>query len=242
MAECIRAYHRAMVPFGPREDERAGEQFYNYVTRELACCWVGDGGHAPCGNLFWCVREKNLSGQVQWYRALLEDKETDFDQLFSRCTALADALNQPSGTERLWRDSLLLQVQIHRDCLKGAIRFGQAFSAYEEGAYMKAFYLLGQSADWYQRAVEAMDDCSHGKWAGFYRNECLTDVKETAYLLRRVMSYVRILGDGPYFYNWQREVIYPPKDRRVVLITNLENHMTDEALYAAMKEHSGFGE
>lgn len=242
MAECIQDYHRAMVPFGPREDERAGEQFYNYVTRELACCWVGDGGHAPCGNLFWCVREKNLSGQVQWYRALLEDKEKDFDQLFSRCNALADALNRPSGTERLWRDSLLLQVQIHRDCLKGAIRFGQAFSAYEEGAHMKAFYLLGQSVDWYQRAVEAMDDCSHGKWAGFYRNECLTDVKETAYLLRRVMSYVRILGDGPYFYNWQREVIYPPKDRRVVLITNLENHMTDEALYAAMKEHSGFGE
>lgn len=107
---------------------------------------------------------------------------------------------------------------------------------------MRAFYLLGQSADWYQRAVEAMDVCSHGKWAGFYSNECLTDVKETAYLLRRVMSYVRILGDGPYFYNWQREIIYPPKDRRVVLITNLENHMTDEALYAAMKERGSFRE
>ena len=62
-------------------------------------------------------------------------------------------------------------------------------------------------------------------------------MKETAYLLRRVMSYVRILGDGPYFYGWQREVIYPPEDRRVVLLTNFENHMTDEALYQAMKKN-----
>ena len=131
----------------------------------------------------------------------------------------------------------MLQVKIHRCCLEGAILFGEAFAKYEAGELMGAFFTLGRAADCYQEAAEAMEACSHGKWRGFYRNECLTDVKETAYLLRRVMSYVRILGDGPYFYGWQREVIYPPEDRRVVLLTNFENHMTDEALYQAMKKN-----
>lgn len=104
---------------------------------------------------------------------------------------------------------------------------------------MRAFYLLGNAAEWYQEAVTAMKECSHNKWTGFYENECLTDVKETTYLLGRLMSYVRVTGDGPHFYHWQREVMYPAEDRRVVLITNMENHMTDEALYAAMKEKYG---
>lgn len=45
---------------------------------------------------------------------------------------------------------------------------------------------------------------------------------------------VRNAGDGPDFYLWQREVIYPEKDRRAVLITNMEKHLTDEELYEEM--------
>lgn len=61
----------------------------------------------------------------------------------------------------------------------------------------------------------------------------------TAYLLRQFMGYVRNVGDGPYFYQWQRLIIYPEKDRKILLLLNEENHMTDEELYAAMKERQG---
>ena len=44
-----------------------------------------------------------------------------------------------------------------------------------------------------------------------------------------------VIGDGPDFYLWQREVTYSPEDKRVVLLTNLENHMTDAELYEQMK-------
>lgn len=231
MASCFQDYHRAAVPFGVEEDEHAGEQFYNYVTRELSCCWIRDGGKAACRTLFWCTEEESLGRQVRWYRTLCEGCLPAFTRLWERCADLSG-----SGG-RLWEDSILLQVKIHRCCLEGAVLFGEAFDKYEAGELMGAFFTLGRAADCYQEAAEAMEACSHGKWRGFYHNECLTDVKETAYLLRRVMSYVRILGDGPYFYGWQREVIYPPEDRRVVLLTNFENHMTDEALYQAMKKN-----
>ena len=69
--------------------------------------------------------------------------------------------------------------------------------------------------------------------------DCLTDVKEAAYCLKRLMGYVRNLGDGPDFNKWQREVTYSENDAKVVLITNMENHMTDWELYLAGKNMQG---
>ena len=82
----------------------------------------------------------------------------------------------------------------------------------------------------------ALRSREHGKWQGFYANECLTDVKHTAWLLRDLMGCLRNQGDGPYFYTWQRQVLYTPAQARVVLITNMENHLDDLALYEAMKQ------
>lgn len=70
---------------------------------------------------------------------------------------------------------------------------------------------------------------------GFYENECLTDIKQTAWVLEGVMSYVRNLGDGPHFYRWQREFLYPEEDKRVMLVMNMENHLRDEELFALME-------
>lgn len=81
-----------------------------------------------------------------------------------------------------------------------------------------------------------MQECCHDKWVGFYDNDCQTDIRETAYLLRQLMSYVRNIGDGPYFYNWQREVLYSPRDRKILLLTNEERHMTDQEMFAKMKK------
>ena len=139
------------------------------------------------------------------------------------------------GENELWKDSVLLQVKIHRNCLQGAILFTEAFATYERKEYKKAFFLLGNAAEAFEAADSAMRDREHGKWKDFYANDCLTDVKETAYCLKRLMGYMRNLGDGPDFYKWQREVTYSENDSKVVLITNMENHMTDWELYLAGK-------
>ncbi len=80
-----------------------------------------------------------------------------------------------------------------------------------------------------------MRECEHGKWHEFYKNECLSDVKQTAWVLEGLMSYLRNLGDGPHFYKWQREFLYSEEDRRVMLILNMENHMKNDELFSLMK-------
>jgi len=79
----------------------------------------------------------------------------------------------------------------------------------------------------------------HGKWHNFYANECLTDVKQSAWVLEYLMGYVRNLGDGPHFFTWQRDFSYSEEDRRVLLIYNMENHLTDQELFALMEKKWG---
>ncbi len=95
---------------------------------------------------------------------------------------------------------------------------------------------MGKAAECYQKANEAMRAREHGKWLGFYANECLTDLKQTAWVLGGLMAWIRTLDDGPHYYLWQREFLYSEKDRRVLLILNMENHLTDEEIFQLMKE------
>ena len=138
--------------------------------------------------------------------------------------------------QRLLRDSVLLQTQIYFHCYRGAALACQSLIEGFDGEYQRAFYHAGLAREEYLAANAAMRGREHGKWNRFYANECLTDVKQTAWLLGHYMGYLRNLGDGPHFYVWQRDFLYPPEDARVVLITNMENHLTDEELFALMKE------
>ena len=45
------------------------------------------------------------------------------------------------------------------------------------------------------------------------------------------MAALRALGDGPEYWKWQQGISRAPEDRRVALITNMENRMKDLELY-----------
>lgn len=234
MKECFSQYFKITLAYGEREDEHAGEQFYNYVTRILIHQWIKNGGKEICEELRWCGLAETFSQQLRWYVSKCEHAYLDFKRLLDRGSDLSRKLED--NNSRLWKDSLLLQVKIHTYCLEGVSHFGRAYSAYENNDFLNAFYESGQAADCFDRANEAMRECCHDKWKGFYDNDCQTDIKETTYLLRLLMGYIRNLGDGPYFYQWQRMILYPEKDRKIMLLLNYENHLTDEELYQAMKE------
>ena len=226
--KCIANYAKSTVAFGEHEDEHAGEQFYNYLTRYFTHTWMKHGLEKPNEALNWCAPKNSLSEQILWYQNVCRTGLEKFEQLLTDCI-------QATGTSELWKDSMLLQTKLHANCLRGAVAFCKAYEKAKEEKWMDVFYFLGKAADAYTAADEAMRASEHDKWKNFYANECLTDVKETAYVLRRLMGYVRNIGDGPHFYLWQREVTYAEEDKRVVLLTNLENHMTDVELYEYMK-------
>ena len=81
-----------------------------------------------------------------------------------------------------------------------------------------------------------MRKSEYGIWEGFYLNECLCDIRFSAVVLRELMGYIRAVGNGPEYFRWHREALYPEEDRRIVLLTNFEHRLTDDELLTAFLE------
>ncbi|HHV09149.1 MAG TPA: hypothetical protein GXX75_02570 [Clostridiales bacterium] len=244
ISACLADYPKYAVSYGPNEDDRAGEQFSNHVARMLISQYMKQKD-VPSGHLLWATDAGDLRGQVKWYQQLCLTGERNYREYLNRCEKVAAEITeenntvskQPiSGSRRLFEDSLLLQVQIHYHCYTGAYQVCQSLLAAMDGQYQKSFYYAGKAREEYLAADAVMRSREHGKWHNFYANECLADIKQSAWMLEGLMSYVRNLGDGPHFYQWQRDFLYSEEDRRVMLILVMENHLKDQELFVLMKE------
>lgn len=233
VAFCFQTYYKAVLSYGPHEDDKAGEQFPNYVPRMLVSQYMKDRTQRM-PDLLWAAGAGTLRGQVEWCQRLCEQGAARYEQALKSCENQAMGFSE--APQRLFRDSILLQVQIYAYCYQGAALACQSLLEALGKHYQQAFYHAGLAQEAYVQANTAMRSREHGKWHGFYANECLTDVKQTAWLLGCYMGFLRNQGDGPHFYEWQREFLYSPEDIRVMLITNMENHLTDQELFSLMKE------
>ena len=61
IAQCLADYVQFAVPYGPHEDDHAGDQFYNHVPRMLISQFIQDRT-APAENLRWLCEQRPLPG------------------------------------------------------------------------------------------------------------------------------------------------------------------------------------
>lgn len=233
---CLKKYPEYALAYGKEADEHAGEQFSNHVARILISQYMKDKS-TLAEELKWATDADTLDTQIEWYGSLCHKARDGYRQYKKECEGTACMLT--GNTEELFRDSFLLQAEIHYHCFQGAYYVCCGLTEALEGNYQKAFYYTGKAKKEYLVANNSMREREHGKWHGFYHNECLTDIKQTAWVLGGLMTYIRNLGDGPHFYCWQREFLYTENDRRVMLIMNMENHLEDSELFALMEERWG---
>ena len=232
-ADCLACYAKYAVRYGSHEDEHAGEQFANHVARMLVSQVMRDRTQR-CGGLLWATDAETLKGQALWYETLCREAAERYAEYLDMCERTERDF---SGAGKvLFADTVLLQARILHSCYRGAAQAAESVLAALDGRYQESFYLAGKARKEYVAADAAMRSREHGKWHNFYANECLTDVKQTAWVLENLMGFVRNLGEGPHFYEWQREFLYPEEDRRVLLILNMDNHLRDLELFEWMEE------
>ena len=75
----------------------------------------------------------------------------------------------------------------------------------------------------------------NGVFKGFYNNDCEADIRQSYYVAKGLMSFMRFLGDGPHFYKWQRMYQQGAGGNKVHLILRIKKHLTDEELWELMK-------
>lgn len=230
-------YWKIAVPYGPNWDDHAGEQYFTYVPRMLAIAFLKNRAKAV-EDLKWMCDGETLREQIEYYSAQIEPAIARYEALADKVemAAIVAELRGQSDAAELIRDSIGVSVGIYEHCVKASALVCKAlFDALDED-YAHAFYHAGLAREEFVAGDHAMRDREHGVWAGYWRNDCLTDVKQGAMVMTQLMGYLRAVGDDQYYVQWKRDFTYPEWEKDVWVIMNMENHETDDEIFAAMKK------
>lgn len=230
--EAYRAYHEAMLAYGSEEDEHAGEQFYTENIRLLVHSIFNQKTEGTTG-LKWLLGMHPLAEQSEMFADICRRGIEKTEKLYKLCGGISETL--ADRDRQLFGSTVYLHAAIHYYCARGVIVFNEGFQEYEKENYKNAFMLFGDSAKLFERANSVMRGSEYGVWKGFYFNDCFADIKHTAYMVEKLMGYVRERGDNSRHDKWYRDAVYAPEDRRVMTLLVNDNHMTDWELYEAFK-------
>lgn len=223
--------HDAAASFGPHWDQRCGEQFF-HIPRMIATKYLS-GERDEEDDLKWTHRG-DFAEQVAWYRQVCADALPRYERLADDCERTAlNASN--SHAARLIRDTVGLQAVIYCESVHGSLL---ACTAVQEGIakdYKRAFYHVGCAKEHFTAGNAAMRAREHGVWEGYWSNDCLTDVKQSAQIMGLLMGYLRNRGDGPHYFWWKHEFRYAEQWKDVIVLLNVENHESDDEMFQIMK-------
>ncbi|MBE5759993.1 MAG: hypothetical protein E7332_08240 [Clostridiales bacterium] len=235
--ELFDRYAACTPKYGENEDDHAGEQFEAYIPRILATTLMRNGIYdkeRSAEELLWAIGEKTISEQLAWFKNAILPSEEKFTALFKQAKKTAETL--PEKKKHLLLSTIAMQAELRLKGIQGGLLFCDAAEAYLKGDYLDAFILCGKAAIKFEEADQLMRKSEYGIWEGFYLNECLCDIRFSAVVLRELMGYIRAVGNGPEYFRWHREALYPEEDRRIVLLTNVEHRLTDDELLTAFLE------
>lgn len=235
-AEALEMRPRYMISYGENEDEHAGEQFYTENSRLIAHQIINDRTKG-CPHLNWFTGEAPLKEQIKKLSDTCKDGLMGLIKYMKQCEAALFAM--PDGMFSLFAATTLLDARIHYCGAMAVSKLDDVFTSLEAGDFKKAFMTAGRCAEIFDMAHECMRRSEYGVWEGFYYNDCFADIKHSAYMMRKLMGFIRELGDNARHDKWYRETCYAPEDRNVFLLLVLDNHMTDWELYQAMKKNEG---
>ena len=229
---CLDEYFDCTVSFGKEEDEKAGEQFYNYSARYLITGAMKGESNKPVEELLWVVGEAGLHEQAVRIKAMCGEKIDKWEKLTARCFEAVGELTEKD--RRLFEEWLLLQTVIHESGCKGLYYVCSAIEMLDAGRYEKAFVLAHRAGREFGRGLEQIQKAEAARWKGFYDNDCFSNIKLTVYCMDAFVKYIRVIGDGPYFYKWEKEFLTPKSESSISLLSNKENHLSDDDLAARL--------
>ncbi|WEV73845.1 glycosyl hydrolase 115 family protein [Bifidobacterium sp. ESL0798] len=229
-------YWNIAVHYGPNWDDCAGEQYFNHVPRMLITQYLRNRTQ-PSLDLKWMCDGPDLNTQIIHYRDQVAPAVKRYRDFLLQVESVAAQieLNGDAAEAELVRDSIGLMANIYSHCVAGACYVCQSLLQADQGHWRHAFYYAGVAREEFAAGNAAMQAREHGKWAGFWDNDCLADVSQSAYICGKLMSYARVMGDGPHFYQWKRDFMYPEGEKTVFVIATMEKYKTDDEIFAAMK-------
>ncbi|MBO1514061.1 glycosyl hydrolase 115 family protein [Metabacillus bambusae] len=238
MIKYMNAYFDAIIQYGNFDDERAGEQFYHFTIRNLAKQWIVSQGNESAKNVYWATGKTDLKKQFDWFKNKVEGKLSIWESLLETVKALVGEAS--TVEQKRIHDQLLIQVQIHKNGCKALYSFTKAFEKFQTKEYLDAYLLLNDAMQEIKETMDIMEKPTYDKWQGYYDNDCLTNVSLTFYTLETVRRNLRMFGDGPTFYNWEKRYLTETRESSVMLLTNKTKQLMDDELINGLEGKSNY--
>ena len=202
-----------------------GELYYTENVR-MFCHQILVDKNNPAKGLCKIEEIGALAAQIQEFGETCRQQKEELEKLCVVCTVTEN--NSPR--KLLISATIGLHIKLHQTCRRAARVFTRGYESLLEGDYEKAFLRFGDSAVWFDKGVALLRGAEYGVWKDFYANDSITDIRHTAYMVRKVMGLVRELGDNPKHDAWYKKYCLTED------MIAAENHKTDSELYEAMKK------
>ncbi|ERL65246.1 glycosyl hydrolase 115 family protein [Schleiferilactobacillus shenzhenensis] len=226
-------YFNAPIQYGPHSDEKAGDEFASYILRKLIKTWMG---HYPqLEAMGWLTGDISADQQVEKIDQLIDTKYKAWDQL-TRDTIKTYADIGSRQDQILFYNDMLLGVYTHFYSLQALKRTIQGYREYQQAHIVHAFLAADEALSAVEKILAARRDNPSRKWVDFYHNDAYTNVALDAIKLRRLRSYLRVLGDGPDEDQWERKYLMEPSDARVMLLSNTHLALSDDYIAKKLRE------
>lgn len=237
IADLYRDYAHRTIPYGPNEDDRAGDEFYHHPARRIVGHWLQGKTDQPLVPLNWVTGEVDFPKQVEWLRQKCADAVPGWLELMERIEGLLPELE---GPDRLrLKDHLQLHVDLHLSGCEGFDKLGQSYNDYRVGNYPLAFVYASQAMWKYEKGLVALKKAEHGKWANFFRADWLTNIKSTVKNMDTLRRWLRMQGDSPDFFFWYKKFIMPETEKYIYLENTHRNPLSDDELARKLAEKFG---
>ncbi len=211
--------------------------------------------------LNWLLEADTLHDQAGWHLEKYESAVRGYGKYLDECKRACKAIEESEASDakeligRL-KDNLVCQVEYLYYSYLGAYHMCRAIEicmgtgdggekfidALEESGegwktdFIAAFYEAGLAKEAFSAGYDKMRGHEHGVWGDFYKNDCESDIKQSAYVAESLMSYIRVIGDGPHFYKWQRHFQSDAGGDKVHLILRVKEHLSDDELFLLIKK------
>ncbi|MDR1278509.1 MAG: glycosyl hydrolase 115 family protein [Treponema sp.] len=237
VAALFEEYALCTAKYGPNDDDRAGEELWHYPVRELLCKWIAGATVNGLESLIWLAGDLPFYDQAERLEQLAAETFPKWDRLCGKCAALRGKLDPEY--KKFFDDSIFLQARLHRSGALGAAIFCESLNSYRAGDMVTAFRGADKARNIYHEGVKALMDAEHGKWAGYYDGDCLTDIRLTVSCMDALVSWLRICGDGPDFHGWEQSFLVPAGEKLVKLLLYKKRPLDNICLANCLEKTSG---
>ncbi len=229
IAALYRTYAEASVPYGPYEDDLAGDEFYHHPARQIVGRWLRGVGGQDNSIFKWAAGDVPYEEQVRYFCERGAYGVKSWGRWLEQCDELLTKLSDESDRRRV-TDQLRFHGELHHSGSEGLMWLCKAFESYSKREFPQAFVLASQSLWAYRRGIAALRQSEWGKWEDFYRADWLTNLESTAGNVDTLRRFLRMHGDSPDFFAWYKEYLMPETEKHIYLENTHREPLADDVL------------